>query len=66
MVLFDHLFCDKIFYKITLESKSFKDSYHRVQIIGILLKLILWYEFLDNLDAQSDFEKNFVTKKLVK
>ena len=27
---------------------------------------ILWYEFLNDLDAQSDFDKNFVAKKLVK
>ena len=26
----------------------------------------LWYEFLNNLDAQSDFHKKIVTKKLVK
>ena len=30
----------------------------------ILLKGILLYEFLNNLDVQSDFEKKFVTKKL--
>ena len=27
---------------------------------------ILWYDFLNDLDAQSDFEKKYVTKKLVK
>ena len=27
---------------------------------------ILWYDFLNDLDAQSDFDKNFVTKKLLK
>ena len=32
-------------------------------MINILLKGILWYEFLNDLDAQSDFEKTFVTKK---
>ena len=32
-------------------------------MIDILLKYILWYEFLNILDAQSDFNKNFVTKK---
>ena len=32
-------------------------------MIDILLKYILWYEFLNNLDAQSDFDKNIVTKK---
>ena len=31
--------------------------------IFISLKYILWYEFLNDLDAQSDFDKNFVTKK---
>ena len=35
-------------------------------MIDILLKYILWYEFLDNLDAQNDFDKKFVTKELVK
>ena len=27
---------------------------------------ILWYDFLNDLDAQSEFDKIFVTKKLVK
>ena len=35
-------------------------------MIDILLKYILCYEFLSNLDAQSDFYKNLVTKKSVK
>ena len=26
----------------------------------------LWYEFLDDLDSQSDFDRNFVTKKVFK
>ena len=37
-----------------------------MQRIAILLKYILWYEFLNDLDDQSDFEKKNVTKKLVK
>ena len=28
-----------------------------MQIIDILLKYILWYEFLGDLDAQSDLDK---------
>ena len=36
-------------------------------MIDILLKYrtryILWHEFLSDLDAQSDFDKKFVTKK---
>ena len=32
-------------------------------MINILLKCILWYDFLNNLDAQSNFDKNLVTKK---
>ena len=36
-----------------------------MQMIDILLKYILWLEFLNDLDSQSDFDKNFVTKKLV-
>ena len=35
-------------------------------MIDILLKYTLWHESLNDLDAQSDFDKNFVTKKLVK
>ena len=35
-------------------------------MIDILLKHILWYEFLRDLDAQSDFEKKFVRKNVVK
>ena len=35
-------------------------------MIDILLKHILWYEFLNYLDAQIDFDKNFVTKNPVK
>ena len=31
-------------------------------MIDILLKYILWYEFWNDLDAQSDFDKNFVKK----
>ena len=37
-----------------------------MQMIDILLKYILWHEFLNDLDAQKDFDKNDVTKKLVK
>ena len=35
-------------------------------MIDILLKYILWYEFLNDLDVQSDFDKKIVTKKPVK
>ena len=35
-------------------------------MIDILLKYILWYDFLNDVDARSDFDKNFVTKKPVK
>ena len=31
-------------------------------MIDILLKYILWYEFVNDLDAQSASEKTFVTK----
>ena len=40
-----------------------------IEILLILLKYIPWrllHEFLNDLDAQSDFDNNFVTKKLVK
>ena len=32
----------------------------------ILLKYILWHQFLNDLDTQSHFDKKIVTKKLVK
>ena len=35
-------------------------------MIDILLKYILLYECLHDWDAQSDFDKNLVTKKPVK
>ena len=34
-------------------------------MIDILLKYILWYDFLKDLDALSDFDKKIVTKKQV-
>ena len=34
-------------------------------MIDILLKYILWYEFLSDFDAQSEFGKIFVTKNLL-
>ena len=37
-----------------------------MQMIDILLKCILWYEFLNDLDAPGDFDKKFVTEKPVK
>jgi len=66
MVLLDTIFCDKIFVKIPLEIQIVWNLYQREQMIDILLKCILLYEFLNDLDAQSDFEKTFDTKKLVK
>ena len=33
-----------------------------MQMIDILLWYILWYEFLNDLDANSDFEKEILTK----
>ena len=35
-------------------------------MIDILLKYILWYDFLNDLDAQNDFDKKIVAKKPVK
>ena len=37
-----------------------------MQMIHILLKYILWCEFLSDLDAQSDFDKKIVRKNVVK
>ena len=31
-------------------------------MIDILLKYILWYEFFNDLDVRSDFDKKIVTK----
>ena len=58
MVLLDQLFCKSLW-----EYKSFENSYQRVQMINILLKYILWYEFSNDLDAESDFEKKNCHKK---
>ena len=37
-----------------------------MQMVDILLKNIFWYELLNDLNAQGDFDKKIVTKKLVK
>ena len=37
-----------------------------MQMIDIVLKCIIWYEFLNDLDALNDFDQKIVTKKLVK
>ena len=67
MFLLDRFYCDIFFFQNHFNnSKSFEYSYRRVQMIDILLKYILWYDFLNNLDAQSDFEKSDVTKMPVK
>ena len=66
MVLLDQLFVTTFLTKSLGATKFFKNSYERIQIIDILLKYILWYQSINDLDAQSDFDKNFVTKKLVK
>ena len=36
-----------------------------MQMIHILLKYILWCEFLSNLDAQSDFDKKKLSEKIL-
>ena len=56
----------KFLSKSLWESKWFENSYQKVQMIDILLKYILWYDFLNELDAQSDYDKNFVPKKPAK
>ena len=35
-------------------------------MIDILLKYILWYEFLNDLDAQSDFDKSRSSRTIIK
>ena len=54
------------FFKDILGIQIVKESYQRMEMIDILLKYILWYEFFSDLDAQSNFDKNCVAKKLVK
>ena len=34
-------------------------------MIDTLLKYILWYEFSNDLDAQRDFDKNFVSRTIL-
>ena len=65
MFLLDQLFCDNFFCQKSLGNPNHL-KIQKVQMIDILLKYILWYEFLNDLDAQSDFYKSFVTKKQVK
>ena len=55
----------KFLSKSLWDSKSFENSYQRVQMIDILLKYILRYEFLNDLDARSDFEKKNCHKKAI-
>ena len=44
-------------------SESFKSSCHRMYLSKISIMCILLYEFLNDLDAESDFDENFITKK---
>ena len=55
---------DKLFELISLEH-TFKNSYQTMVLSKISITCILWYEFLNNLDAQW-FWQIIVTKKLVK
>ena len=66
MVLLDRIFGDNFFVKITFGIQIVLEFIQRMQMIDILLKYILWYEFLNDLDAKSDFDKNFITKNPVK
>ena len=66
MVLLDQFFCDNFFVKITFGIQIVLKFIQRMQMIDILLKYILWHEFLNNMDALSDFDKKIITKKLVK
>ena len=35
-------------------------------MIDMLLKYIIWHDFLSDLDAQNDFDKKLITEKVVK
>ena len=47
-------------------TKKLLESRACMYLSKISIICILWYGFLNDLDAQSDFDKNVVTKKLVK
>ena len=51
MFQLDQIFCDKIFVKKTLGIQFKKKFIIEGQIIDILLKYILWYDFFNDLDA---------------
>ena len=59
-------FVTNLFSKSLWASKSFKKWYQRMYLSKISIICILWYDFLNNLDPQKDFDKKCVTKKLVK
>ena len=63
MVPLDHLFVTKFLSKSPWEYKSLINSHQRVQIIDISFKYILRHEFLNNLAAQSHFDKKNCQKK---
>ena len=64
MVLLDHFFGLKFLSKSLLASKLFENLYQRMQMIDISLKYILWYDFLNDLDALDlgDFMKKLSQK----
>ena len=66
MALVDRLFCDNIFVKITFGVQIVWKVISEGANDDISLKYILWYEFFNDLDTKSDFDKNVVTKKPVK
>ena len=37
-----------------------------MQMIDMLLKYIIWRDFLSDLDAQNDFDKKLITEKVDK
>ena len=56
---------DKIYYELyleTLKREELRNAFRRIQMIDILLKYILWDDFLKDLEAQSDFEKKLSQK----
>ena len=60
------MFCDK--HKFNLNDDTIQIIKKKVILLiyWSLLIYTLWYQFSNYLDAQSDFDKTFVTKKLVK
>ena len=66
MVLLDQFFCDNFFVKITFGIQIVLKFIQRMQMIDILLKYILWYEFQTIWMLKGILQKKLLQKKRVK